>query len=61
MTRIVSLAIIFVALTEFSVERARFDLWIMTAALVALLWNVLGGPRRSRVHSEKHDHTPRCR
>lgn len=56
-TRIVSLAILFVALTEFGIERARFDLWIMTAALVALLWNILGRRRRFRVESQKHDHT----
>lgn len=56
MTRIVSLAIIFAALTEFGLERARFDLWIMTAALVTLLWSVLGRARRSRIDSQKHDH-----
>ena len=60
MTRIVSLAIIFAALTEFGVERARFDLWIMTAALVALLWNVLRA-RRSRADVGKHDHPARWR
>ncbi len=61
MTRIVSLAIIFAALTEFGVERARFDLWIMTAALVALLWNVLSRARRSRADVGKHDHPARWR
>jgi hypothetical protein len=55
--RIAALVVLFVALTEFSIERARFDLWIMTAALVALSWNVLGRVRRSRVDSQKHDHT----
>jgi hypothetical protein len=54
-TRVASLAILFVALTDFGVERARFDLWIVTAALVALLWNILG--RRFRAESQKHDHT----
>ena len=53
--RIASLAILFVALTEFALERARFDLWIMTAAVATLLWNALGRALRSRVDSEKHD------
>jgi hypothetical protein len=52
--RIVALAVIFVALTEFGIERTRFDLWVMTAALVALLWNVLGRVWRSRLDSQKH-------
>ena len=41
MKRIASLAILFVALVEFAIERARFDLWIITAAAAALLWNIL--------------------
>ena len=55
MKRIASLAILFVALTEFALERARFDLWIMTAAAASLLWNALGGALRSRLDSQKHD------
>ena len=55
MKRIASLAILFVALTEFYVERARFDIWIMTAAVATLLWNALGRALRSRVDSEKPD------
>lgn len=57
MKRIVSLAIFFVSLIEFGIERTRFDLWIMIAAVAPLLWNVLGGARRSRVESQKHHHT----
>ena len=39
MKRIASLSILFVALIDFAIERARFDLWIMTAAIAILLWN----------------------
>ena len=37
MTRIASLSVLFAALIEFAIEWARLDLWIMTAALLALL------------------------
>jgi len=53
--RIASLAILFVALVEFAIERARFDLWIITAAAAALLWNILARTPRAPVHSPKHD------
>jgi len=53
--RIASLAILFVALVEFAIERARFDLWIMTAAAAALLWSILARSPRLPVHSQKHD------
>jgi hypothetical protein len=53
--RIVSLAILFVAVVEFAIERARFDLWIMTAAGAALLWNILAPTPRLPGHSQKHD------
>ena len=56
MTRIASLSILFAALIEFAIERARFDLWIMTLALATLLWNVAGPALRSRVGSQKRDH-----
>ncbi len=39
MKRIVSLSILFAALIEFAIERARFDLWIVAVvAIVTLLW-----------------------
>jgi len=53
--RIAALAILFVALVEFAIERARFDLWIMTAAGAALLWNILARTPRLPGHSQKHD------
>jgi ABC-type dipeptide/oligopeptide/nickel transport system permease subunit len=56
MTRIASLSILFAALIEFAIERARFDLWIITVAIVTLLWNVAGRALRSRVDSQKRDH-----
>jgi hypothetical protein len=56
MRRIASLAILFVALVEFALERARFDLWIMTAAAAALLWGILAPSPRFPVHSQEHDH-----
>jgi hypothetical protein len=43
MKRIASLSIFFAALIEFTIERARFDLWIMIVAMVALLLNLVGG------------------
>jgi hypothetical protein len=59
--RIASLAVLFVALAEFAIERERFDLWIMTAAMATLLWNTLGPALRSRLDSEKHDHSASMR
>ena len=57
MKRITSLSILFAALIEFAIERARFDLWIvMVVALVTLLWNVVGRALRSHLDSQKHDH-----
>jgi hypothetical protein len=57
MKRIASLSILFAALIEFTIERARFDLWIvMVVAIVTLLWNVVGRALRSRLDSQKHDH-----
>ena len=54
MKRIVPLAILFAALIEFAIERARFELWIV--AVVTLLWNFVGRALRSRADSQKHDH-----
>ena len=54
MKRIVTLSILLAALIEFAIEGAWFDLWIMTVALVTLLWNVMGRALRSRVDSQKH-------
>ena len=54
MRRITSLSILFAALIEFGIERARFDLWIATAAIVTLLWNLLGRVLRS-MHSRSND------
>jgi hypothetical protein len=42
MKQIAFLSILFAALIEFAFERARFDLWIMVVAIVAILWNVAG-------------------
>ncbi|HEY3615969.1 MAG TPA: hypothetical protein VGK96_04095 [Candidatus Sulfotelmatobacter sp.] len=56
MKRITFLSILFAALIEFAIERARFDLWIMTVAMVTLLWNPVGRALRSHVGSQKHDH-----
>jgi hypothetical protein len=42
MRRIAFLSILFAALIEFAIERARFDLWIVIVAMVALLWNLEG-------------------
>jgi hypothetical protein len=36
MKRIALLSILFAALIEFAIERERFDLWIVTVAMVAL-------------------------
>jgi hypothetical protein len=56
MKRIASLAILFVAVVEFAIERARFDVWIMTAAVITLVWDVFRRTRRSRTDSQKDDH-----
>jgi hypothetical protein len=42
MRRIAFLSILFAALIEFAIEGARFDLWIVIVAMVALLWNLEG-------------------
>jgi hypothetical protein len=56
MKRIASLSILFAALIEFAIDRARFDLWIVAVvALVTLLWNVVARALRSEVNSKKHD------
>jgi hypothetical protein len=54
--RIVSLAILFAALIEFVIEGEKFDLWIMTVAIVMLLWNFVGRALRSRADLQKQDH-----
>jgi hypothetical protein len=56
MRRIASLSILFAALIEFAMERARFDLWIITVAMVTLLWNPVGREPRSHGDSQKDDH-----
>lgn len=53
--RIASLAILFAAVIEFAIERARFDVWIMTVAVLTLAWDVLDRARRSRMNSPKDD------
>jgi hypothetical protein len=56
MKRIAFLSILFAALIEFAIERARFDLWIVAVvAIVTLLWNVAARALRSHVDSQKHD------
>jgi hypothetical protein len=60
--RIVSLAILFVAVVEFVMERTRLDLWMMTVAVVMLLWGVVGRALSTLATWEKHNHnlsTPR--
>jgi hypothetical protein len=54
--RIASLAMLFVAVIEFVIERAQFDVWIMTAAVLILVWDVVRRTRRSQMASRKHDH-----
>jgi hypothetical protein len=54
--RIACLAIFFAALIEFAVERARFDLWIMSVAAVTLLWSAVARTQHARVVSQKHNH-----
>jgi hypothetical protein len=51
MRRIAFLSILFAALIEFAIERARFDLWIVIIAIVPLLWNPVG--RVLRITREK--------
>jgi hypothetical protein len=52
MKRIASLSILFAALIEFAIERAKFDLWIVAVvAIVTLLWNVVGRALRSHTGS----------
>ena len=51
MRRIAFLSILFAALIEFAIERARFDLWIVIIAIVPLLWNPVG--RALRITREK--------
>jgi hypothetical protein len=56
MKRIAFLSVIFAALIEFAIERARFDLWIVAVvAIVTLLENVVERALRSRMDSTKHD------
>ena len=58
MKRIAFLSILFAALIEFAIERARFDLWIVAGvAIVTLLWNVVGRALRAHMHSQKHDNS----
>jgi hypothetical protein len=58
MKRIASLSILFAALIEFAIERARLDLWIVVVvAIVTVLWSVVGRALRSRIDSQKHDDT----
>jgi hypothetical protein len=54
--RIAPLTVFFAALIEFAIERARFDLWIMTVGLMILFADALGRTLLSRVDSEKPDH-----
>ena len=42
MKRMAFLSILFAALIEFAIERAKFDLWIVIIAIVPLLWNPVG-------------------
>jgi len=56
MKRIASLSILFAALIEFAIERARFDLWIVAVvAIVSVLWNVVERALRFHTDSQKHD------
>jgi hypothetical protein len=43
-TRIPLLALFFVAVVDFSLDSARIDLVVMTAALVILLWGGFRSP-----------------
>jgi hypothetical protein len=56
MKRIATLSILFAALIEFVIERARLDLWIVAiVAIMTLLSNVVGRALRSHMESQKHD------
>ena len=56
MRRLTSVAMLFAALIEFAIERARFDLWIVTVvAIVTLLWSGVGRALRTHMDSQKHD------
>jgi hypothetical protein len=56
MKRIASLSILFAALIEFAIERARFDLWIVAlVAIVLLLWKVVERALRFHLDSRKHN------
>jgi hypothetical protein len=58
MKRIAFLSILFAALIEFAIERARFDLWMVAVvAIVTLPWNVVGRALRFHMDSQKHDKT----
>ena len=56
MKRIAPLTILFAALIEFAIERARFDLWIVTLAVVILLATAAGEALASRAHLRRRDH-----
>jgi hypothetical protein len=52
MKQIASLSILFVALIEFAIERARFALWIVAVvAIVTLPWNVVKVVQKLLRHS----------
>ena len=56
MKRIATLSIFFAALIEFTIERARFDLWIMAVvAIVTVLWNVVGRELHPHLDPQKHN------
>jgi hypothetical protein len=58
MKRIAFLSILFAALIEFAIERARFDLWIVAViGIVTLLWNVVGRALRTQLDSQNHDNS----
>ena len=58
MKGIAFLSILFAALIEFAIERARFDLWIVAVVgIVTLVWNVVGRALRTRLDSQKHDNS----
>ena len=44
LTRIPLLALLFLSVVDFSLDNARIDLLVMTAALVMLLWGGLRKP-----------------
>jgi hypothetical protein len=51
MKRAAFLSILFAALIEFAIERAKFDLWIVIIAIVPLVWNPVA--RALRITREK--------